>query len=311
MFDGVRQCESRPPNKSQGVLIRAHYPPGFTLIELLVVIAIIAILAGMLLPALGRAKQKAQGISCMNNHRQLALAWLMHAHDNNDRFAYAGPNLSQPDPESLWMGGLLDFQPANRSNWDVKEDIEKSPLWGYCGNSHGIFKCPSDQSFVTPSSGPLAGRRTPRVRSMTMSMWIGGLGGVNMSGNIRGFPGASSPPWRFYRRLGDLIDPGASMTALFWDQREDTINTGSFGIDMSGWSEQPNLTQWVDDMPGSYHGGAGGLSFTDGHSEIRRWKDSRTMPPLTKGKQRGPFVEKQANNRDIIWLQERTTRKIQ
>lgn len=209
------------------------------------------------------------------------------------------------------MDGVLDYQPANRSNWDVKQDIEKSPLWNYSGGSHGIFKCPADQSSVVPSSGPFAGRRVPRVRSMTMSGWIGGLGGVNMPGNIRGLPGLSSPPWRLYRQLGDLNDPGASMTARFWDQREDTINTGSFIIDMSGWPDQPNLTQWVDDMPGSYHGRAGGLSFADGHSEIRRWKDARTMPPVIKGKAFGEVIMKQPNNRDIVWLQERATRKVQ
>ena len=80
---------------------------------------------------------------------------------------------------------------------------------------------------------------------------------------------------------------------------------------MSGWSEQPDLTQWVDDMPGSYHGRAGGLSFADGHSEIRRWRDPRSMPPVLKGKARGEFIEKQPHNDDIRWLQERSTRKQQ
>ena len=290
--------------------LRNRTRAGFTLMELLVVIAIISILASLLLPAIARAKQKAQGIACLNNHRQLALAWLMHAHDNEDRFAYAGPNLTQPDPESLWMDGILDFQPGNRSNWDVTRDIEKSPLWSYCGRSYGIFKCPADRSSVVPSDGPFAGRRTPRVRSMTLSTWMGGLGGVTMPGNVRGFPGLSSPPWRMYRRLDDLIEPGPSMTILFWDQREDTINTGSLAIDMTGWQNEPELTQWNDDMPGSYHGRAGGLSFADGHSEIRRWKDGRTVPPIRPGVARGSFVEKQPRNQDIIWLQERTTRRI-
>jgi len=101
------------------------------------------------------------------------------------------------------------------------------------------------------------------------------------------------------------------MSALFWDQREDTINAGSFGIDMTGWPDSPKQTQWVDDLPGSYHGRRGGLSFSDGHSEIRRWKDTRTMPAITKGQVLWPKILLQPGNRDIIWLQERTTRKIQ
>ncbi len=285
-----------------------HSSPGFTLIELLVVIAIIAILAGLLLPTLGRARQKAQGIQCMNNHRQLTLAWINYALDNRERIPAASPgNEGSPDRMPTWMEGWLDFDPGNRSNWDVTLDIHSSLLWPYCGNSAGIFKCPADTSRVTPNSGPYSGRSVPRVRSMAMSAWFGGFGGELDVG-----PGGSSPPWRLYRRMDEIIDPGPVMTALFWDQREDTINYGNFLIDMSGWPDAPEETRWATDLPGSYHGGSGGLSYADGHSEVHRWLDPRTVPPIRKGKDwmDNPIPLEQPSNRDIRWMQDRSTRKL-
>jgi len=281
---------------------------GFTLVELLVVVAVIALLAGLLLPAVGRARLKAQGLQCLNHHRQLTLAWLNYSQDHADRIpaasaAYGG--VQEPIP--AWMEGSLDLEPGNRSNWDVTRDIHASPLWPYCGGSAAIFRCPADASRVIPAEGPMSGRPVPRVRSMAMSLWFGGFGGALSLSS-----GASSPPWRLYRRMGDLVDPGAAMTALFWDQREDTINYGNFLVDMSGWPDSPAQARWQVDLPGAYHGNAGGLSFADGHSEIRRWVDGRTMPPLRRGQSwmDGDHSLEQPHNRDIRWLQERATRPL-
>ena len=116
----------------------------FTLIELLVVIAIIAILAAMLLPSLSKAKLKAQGIRCLNNHKQLTLAWKMYNDDNRDNLLYASEGSSY-DPNVdpyVWVKGNMSFT-SDRSNWDVEQDIKKSPLWPYCGKNAGIWKCPA------------------------------------------------------------------------------------------------------------------------------------------------------------------------
>src|SRR6266496_3367064 len=118
----------------------------FTLIELLVVIAIIGILAGLLLPSVGKAKTKGQGIQCMNNHRQLILAWRMYNDDNSDRLLFASPSPYAGDTSKdryTWVLGWLDFDPNNRSNWDVNRDIARSPLWPYARKSAAIWKCPA------------------------------------------------------------------------------------------------------------------------------------------------------------------------
>ena len=192
-------------------LIRNHrdLEPGFiteafTLIELLVVIAIIAILAGLLLPTLRKAKVKTQGIQCLNNHRQLALGWRMYAEDNRDLLPYA---YTAAGGHYAWVSGILDFNGGNRSNWDVNQDLAKSPIWPYTGNAPGIWHCPGDTSTVVPTSGPLAGQKVPRVRSMSMNMYVGGNGSAAILSG-----GWSGDLWFVYSKMGDMLNPGPAMT---------------------------------------------------------------------------------------------------
>src|SRR5882762_3296886 len=148
---------------------------GFTLIELLVVIGIIAILASLLLPSLNKGKLRAQGIQCMSNHRQLCLAWRMYSEDNQERLLYASEDPYHPETTAAsWVTGTLDFNPGTQSNWDPDLTIKQSPMWHYCGNNLAIWKCPSDRSYVTVDDV-----QRPRVRSMSMNLFLGGWGGTD------------------------------------------------------------------------------------------------------------------------------------
>jgi prepilin-type N-terminal cleavage/methylation domain-containing protein/prepilin-type processing-associated H-X9-DG protein len=257
---------------------------GFTLIELLVVIAIIAILAGMLLPALAKAKTKAQGIMCMSNGRQMMTAWRLYVDENQDKLpsAYAGPG--------EWITGSLDMS-GSPVNWDINQDIAKSPLWPYCGHTAGIWKCPADKTTVRPSSGPFKGQSVPRVRSISMDSWLAGADADTFGSGFL-----------VYKKMTDLVLPGPTLTWVFIDERPESINDGECCVSMAGYPDKPQ--QWVlVDFPAFYHNRAGGYAFADGHSEIKRYLDPRTMPVRLAG-----LNVPSPGNPDVFWMMERSTR---
>jgi prepilin-type N-terminal cleavage/methylation domain-containing protein len=301
---------------------------GFTLIELLVVIVIIAIVAAMLLPALSKAKTKAMGITCMNNTHQLTLAWRLYSEDNNDRLCLSSDdgNGTLPDlavcaknPTNNWawtwskmsnVGGTG----AGEYNWKTAADIELRPLWQY-NKSPQIYRCPADKSTVQDDQG----NTVSRVRSFSMNFFMGGFAGASAAGGIgvRGW-GNSYP---IYYRMGDLTalgtSPGASHTYVFVDERSDCINWGNFMTDMSGYpvtasaNPSPGLYEWNEDLPASYHNLACGFSFADGHSEIHRWRDGTTTPPLGQAQGKGSGTQFFAPySKDVAWMQDVTVRPI-
>ena len=284
--------------------------PGFTLIELLVVIAIIAILAALLLPALITSKVKAQGIYCMNGHRQLAMAWRMYTEDSNDVLVYASTSgwaNNWPD-QYAWSGAHMDWNPNNRANWDPDYDMKKRPLWPYAKNQ-GLYKCPADRSVIIVN-----GESKPRILTMSMNLYVGGF--APMLG-IDPLPDGTDGHWPFaknylvYPRLSRITGISSpSSIFVFLDMREDRVNWSNFMADMSGYSPcNPALYAFTSDLPGMYHHRACGFSFADGHSELRKWLDPRTTPPLVPG---GDPLAIQSTpspgNVDIAWLQERSTR---
>ena len=249
---------------------QANARPGFTLIELLVVIAIIAILAAMLLPALTRAKIKAQNIGCMNNTKQITLAWLMYSTDNNERLVNA-------TDYSVWVPG--DVSTAGGSDQTNVNLLKACKLNVYLGGNFSVYKCPGDARKYQGS---------PVVRSISMN---GFLSTANYD-----------PSYFFYTKMSHLIRPGPSQTMVIIDESGYSINDGFFADDMVGYDPRQPSAWAFTDVPATYHAMAGSLSLADGHSEIHRWRDARTAT--------AKVFSPSPNNQDVDWLHSRSTAKI-
>jgi len=266
---------------------------GFTLTELVVTLALAALLGIILAPALARTNPNTKAVQCLNNNRQLCQAWRMYAGDCGDQIVYAttDDNISNPLNQYVWVRGYLDFNPGNRANWDSTY-LRMSPLWPYCGQSGAIWRCPFDPSYVVVN-----GERKPRIRSIEMNFYLGGS-----AGTYGGWSSAAT--YRVFLKTTELT-PSPAQIFVFLDVRPEAINWGAFLTDMTGGSRSASSQYLIYDFPGNLHNGACGFSFGDGHTEMKRWRDPRTMPRVN-ALPSTPLAS--PNNPDVAWLQDHATR---
>jgi prepilin-type N-terminal cleavage/methylation domain-containing protein/prepilin-type processing-associated H-X9-DG protein len=268
---------------------------GFTLVELLTAIVIIGILAGLLTAALAKAKGKAEGLSCFNNARQLSLAWLLYAGDNDELLPY---NLGGPESRGIapnrdynWVNNLMDWEVSNSDNTNTAF-VAQGSFAAFANRTARIYRCPSDRvlSEIQKRAGWVA-----RVRSYSMNAMVGDAGN-----NSRYGTNIFNPQYRQFKRSTDIGSPVEIF--VFLDEHPDSINDGYF-------LNRLEELEWTD-LPASYHNGAANFTFADGHVETHRWVSSATKPPARPDAAGLPRPVDPKDSADFDWVRERTSEEV-